>query len=554
MKHTYSKRLACAALAALMLLTGCGRRSSNVDEGSNGGDKGAASAAVVRPASNLELRNDPVIQDHLENNHNLSTARNTREATNFHFYIENTETMKGFTATSVRTNFKEGVQSLLDVARNTFTNLDAHSLEYSSEEKALLWQESELNDRFIRKVQTKSFYDNPLVEITALEELMWEDAIMDEYGVTAIVSNFVEPGNDVNALAVAIEAYFDAYENSAACVMGMTSLFEGDFHVPYDGGNSLTYRITSFKSDVPFYIVLFGPEQSVRDLTQRLDEAMRNKHVEPTYDIYTNNANAQVLAEPLSFDLLGDLKRKKAPAEVTRSYNTGDLYEDDGGNVYYAASSGRAETLDSEENGDISSSTQISVISKDYDGHSSYHTEYTLYTYDAVNMTWVEAGKNALARTTVTVQPLSGPAEDELSEEPILTAGRREMLIKAKLDFGSGSALRREEIYRVEVKLYLNRANTEAGSNGNGPKLADYSVVRAEYDTEINKLSDGWQDTKIWTSEPESHPKLLKVLTKTPNLGDLLLSLEQLQNKYQDDTQLIEYVDFVFNVPSEETK
>ena len=552
MNRTHGKRLACAALAAMMLLTGCGRRSSSGGDGSAKKESGNT-ATVVRPASNLELRNDQVIQSHLENNRNLSTARNTREATNFHFYIENTETMMGFAATSVRTNFKEGVQSLLDVARNSFSNLDAHSLVYSDAEKALQWEEAELNDRFIRKLQTKGFYDKPMAEISALEELTWESSAYDEYGVTAIVSNFVEPGNDLNALAVAIETYFDKYENSAACVMGITSRFEGDFHIPYDGGNSLTYRITSFSSDVPYYIVLFGPEASVRQTVEKLEEHLKNKQIQPTYDIYTNNANAQILAEPLSFDLLGDLKRKKAPAEVTRSYNTGELYEDDGGNVYYAASSGRVETLDSEEKGDISTSTQISAISKDYDGHSSYDTEYTLYTYDAVGKTWTEAGKNALARTTVTVQTKDGPVEDELSEEPLLTAGRRELLIKAKLDFGSGSALRREEIYRVEVKLYLNRENTD-GMDGATPNLAAYSVVRAEYDAQINRLSDGWMDTKIWTPEPGSHQKLLEVLTKTPNLGDLLTSLDQLENKYQDETELIEYVDFVFNVPSEEKK
>ena len=136
MNRTHGKRLACAALAAMMLLTGCGRRSSSGGDGSAKKESGNT-ATVVRPASNLELRNDQVIQSHLENNRNLSTARNTREATNFHFYIENTETMMGFAATSVRTNFKEGVQSLLDVARNSFSNLDAHSLVYSDAEKAL---------------------------------------------------------------------------------------------------------------------------------------------------------------------------------------------------------------------------------------------------------------------------------------------------------------------------------------------------------------------------------------------------------------------------------
>lgn len=553
MKRVYKKRIACAALAVMMLLSGCGRRRSS--GGNSSAQKQESSAtAVVRPASNLELRNDPVILSHLENNRNLSTARNTREATNFHFYIENTETMKGFAATSVRTNFKEGVQSLLDVARNSFSNLDAHSLEYVQEDKALQWTDAELNDRFVRKLQAASFYDVPMAEVSALEELTWETGAFDEYGVTAIVSNFVEPGNDLNALAVLVETYFDKYENSAACVMGMTSRFEGDFHIPYDGGNNLTYRITSFSSDVPYYIVLFGPESSVRQTVEKLEEHLNNKQIQPTYDIYTNNANAQILAEPLHFDLLGDVKRKKAPAEVTRSYNTGKLYEDDGGNVYYAASSGRVETLDSEEDGDISTSTQISAISKDYDGSSDYQMEYTLYTYDAAGKTWTEAGKNALSRAKVTAQVKNGPVEDELSDEPLLTAGRHELLIKAKLDFSSGSALRREEIYRVEVKLYLNRENTENAADAGNANLYSYSVVRADYDAQINKLSDGWMNTKIWTSEPDSKPKLQDVLTKTPNLGDLLTSLKQLENKYQDETELIEYVDFVFNVPGEEEK
>lgn len=552
MNRTHRKRLACAVLASLMLLTGCGRRASSGGDGST--QKESGTATVIRPASNLELRNDPVIQSHLENNRNLDITRNTREATNFHFYIENTETMMGFAATSARNNFKEGVQSLLDVARNSFSDLDAHSLVYSNAEAALLWEEADLNDRFVRKLQTKSFYDKPVAEISALDELVWESCAYDEYGVTAIVSNFVEPGNNLNALSVAIETYFDKYENSAACVMGITSWFEGDFHIPFDGGNNLTYRITSFSSNVPYYIVMFGPEASVRQTVEKLEAHLKSKQIQPTYDIYTNNANAQILAEPLSFDLLGDLKRKKAPAEVTRSYNTGELYEDDGGNVYYAASSGRVETLDSEEHGDISTSTQISVISKDYDGYSKYNTEYTLYTYDAVGKTWTEAGKNALAKTTVTVQLKDGPVEDELSEEPLLTAGRRELLIKAKLDFGSGSALRREEIYRVEVKLYLNRENTENGMGDGNRNLATYNVVRSEYDAQINRLNNGWNRSKIWDPNPSSKPNLLEVLTKTPNLANLLTSLDQLENKYQDDTELIEYVEFVFNVPVEEKK
>ena len=85
-----------------------------------------------------------------------------------------------------------------------------------------------------------------------------------------------------------------------------------------------------------------------------------------------------------------------------------------------------------------------------------------------------------------------------------------------------------------------------------GSSLDAYSVTRAEYDAAIDRLPDGWGSTKIWTAAPALHKRLIPILARTPNLSDLLTSLERLETKYQDDRELIEYVDFVFNVPSEE--
>ena len=67
----------------------------------------------------------------------------------------------------------------------------------------------------------------------------------------------------------------------------------------------------------------------------------------------------------------------------------------------------------------------------------------------------------------------------------------------------------------------------------------------------INKMSEGWGNTKIWTASPALHSRVQTVLLRTPNLSDLLTSLEQLEKKYQDDSEMIEYIDFVFNVPGE---
>ena len=544
------KRIFCAMLSVLMLFSGCGRRQAS---GGEAAVKKEGSTAVVRAASNLELRQDPVIQSHIENNRTLDISHKESLAENFHFYIENTQTMEGFVTPTVTTNFQESVQSLLDVALNSFPNLDAHMLGYSDDSRELEWEETALDKKFIRKIQTRSFYTgNQLDEISPLEAIAWEeDCAMEANGVTVIASNFVEPGNDLTAISVTIESYFDEFENSAACIMGMTSQFEGDLHIPYDGSRGVNYRVTGFAGEVPFYLVMFGPETAVRTLVKNLEEHLYVKGIAPTYDIYTNNANAQILANPLNFDVIGDLKRKKAPADLIRSYNTGELYEDDAGNVYYAASSGRVETLDAEANGGISSSTQISIMSKDYDGSSQYNWDYKLYSYDGAEKKWVEEGKNALSKTTVVVQHENGLLVDEQADEPILAAGRKEMRISTKLDFSNTSPLIREQIYRVEVKLYLNRAGTN--SNGAmGSSLDGYSVTRAEYDAAIDRLPDGWGSTKIWTAAPALHKRLIPILARTPNLSDLLTSLERLETKYQDDRELIEYVDFVFNVPSEE--
>lgn len=554
MNKVHRRRLFCAVLSALLLLSGCSRRPTSNGDGAS--QKESGSAAAIKVASSLEIRDDNVIQSHLENNRNLSTERIEREAETFHFYIENTETMEGFVASDITTAYQESIQSLMDVAYNSFEKMVAHLLVYADDIGELEWERAELDKKFIRKIQTQTPYTgNVLPEVSPLEALTWEaTSPFEENSLTVIVSNFVEPGNDLNALAVEIESYFDDYENSAACVMGITSHFEGNFHIPYDGGKSTTYCIKDFSGDAPFYMVIVGPEKAVRDTTLNLEERLLKKGITPTYSIYTNNVYAQILAEPLSFDVIGDLKRKKAPSSIIRSYNTGELYEDDGGNAFFAASSGRVETLDSEANGGVSTSTQISLMSKDYDGVSLYNWEYSLYSYDAASKEWVEAGKNALSRSTVTVQQENGPLTDELSDEPILAAGRKEIRVSAKLDFSSTSSLQREQIYRVEVKLYLNRTNPDAKSSSGGSGLMDYSIVRSDYDATLNTLSDGWGNSKIWTASPSLHASVQKVLLRTPNLSDLLTSLEQLETKYQDDSEMIEYIDFVFNVPGEESE
>ena len=40
------------------------------------------------------------------------------------------------------------------------------------------------------------------------------------------------------------------------------------------------------------------------------------------------------------------------------------------------------------------------------------------------------------------------------------------------------------------------------------------------------------------------------VLQRTPNLKTFLTSMENLAKSYQDDTEMTEYLDFIFNIPN----
>lgn len=550
MKKTLTGRILCGLLSVTLLLSGCGRRSSG---GGNNSGKTSGADAVVHAASSLEIRQDPVIQAHLENNRNISTERQEHHADTFHLYIENTESMAGFVSDNTTTEFQEGLQSLMDVAYSNFENINAHMLTYSQEYEELEWEEAELDKKLLRKMQTPEFYEgNPMPEISALEDLSWgKKSAFEAKGVTVLVSNFVEPGNDLNALVVGIESYFDEYPNTAACIMAVTSRFKGELHVPYDGGTYPTFMVYNFAGMAPFYMVMVGPETQVRETAQEVAGRLQTKGITPSYSIYTNNANAQVLEEPMHFNLIGDLKTKKAPADVLRSFNTGTLYEDDGGNAYFAASSGRVETLDGENGGGISTSTQISVVSTDYHSPAKYEWDYKLYSYDATQQTWVEEGKNALAQATVEAKIYKGPLEDALDEEPILAAGREEMLVTARLNFSGVSSLTRNQIYRVEVKLFLNRQNTEIRQESGRDELMAYSIVRADYDAALSLMSVGTDNSRIWTARPQVQDQVQQALLRTPNFSELLTSMENLENKYQDSNELVEYLDFVFNVPQE---
>ncbi len=545
------KRMLCGMLAAVLFLSGCGRARSG---GSRSTSRSDTAKAAVKTADALEIRNDGVIRSHLENNRNLNIHRTDRSADTFRLYVENTEAMAGFASGGLTTDYQESIQRVMDVAFGSFADLDIHMLACPDGTDEPEWEEAELNEKMTRKVQNAAFYSAvKMPESSPLAALAWEsEAPFQENALTVLISSFIEPGNDLNVLAEQIKEYFDEYENSAACLMGITSRFQGDYYViPY--GDQPACRIVDFSGEAPFYMVMVGPEMTVRDFVQNLSQRLEKKNITPAYGIYTNNVYEQILEEPLKFDVIGDLKSKKAEAGMIRSFNTGALYEDDGGCAFYAASSGRVETLDSDPSGGISSSTQISIMSKDYNGTAQYGWDYSLYSYDAETGKWAEAGKNALTQSTVTVKNERGPLSDSHSTEPILASGRNELRVSARLNFGSGSPLTRDQVYRVEVRLRLNRENPDAGSGSAETDLRKYTIVHADYIAAVRRLSSGWGGTKVWTARPGLWTDTQKALLCTPTLEDLIANLEQMETEYQDNREFVEYIDFVFNVPQEDS-
>lgn len=99
----------------------------------------------------------------------------------------------------------------------------------------------------------------------------------------------------------------------------------------------------------------------------------------------------------------------------------------------------------------------------------------------------------------------------------------------------------------------MNRENPNAGSESAETDLRKYTIVHSEYIAAVRRLGSGWGNTRIWTSTPGLWPDIQKALLCTPILEDLIANLEQMETEYRDNREFVEYIDFVFNVPQEDS-
>lgn len=544
-KRVISMLLLCAMLLSLC---GCQQRSSGTE----------ANQAEPVPAQHLDgsdlsevYKNDPVITGHTRNNQNLSTKREKRSANAFRLFIENTETMAGFVNFDRTTIYQSSLNCLMDVM-SSYSDMDAYMLNHE-----VVWEPVKLDGHFRSSYLAKDFYtgrklpqESPLKELSYLGE-----EAFPENTLTVLVSNFIEPRYDLNGLSNQIDSYFSKYPYSAACVVALTSEFKGDFHIVTNAGK-VTSTLTNFEGEAPFYMVMVGPEQDVRDAVENLSNRLAQFDIDCSYCTYTNSMHQQILLEPLHFDVITDSQRRKAPTDTICSYNTYGVDEPNSGG-YFAKYEGRVKTLDAppqrpEEYKDeiysdeISTSTQISLISTDYDGTTQYGWDYELYMLDPQRGDWIPAGKNEKFYTEVSMTPVNGPLEDDFAAKTILENGRQQ-LVQVKLRFRNGSALSRDQIYRVELRLHLNQDGNEI-LRVDSTDLNAYSISRQDYDA-VMGVYRGFFD---WNQYLNHRSKVQNVIRRTPNLSAFLTSMEQMADKYRDETEMVEYLDFVFNVPSAE--
>lgn len=565
-------RLTCMVSGLLvlsMLLSGCGGERRAASEPRQQADEPVQEekAAVAAPGS-WSFESDGAITDHAEHNARLKDRKEPRKAEKFTLYVENTEGMAGFVPPNSATDYVHSIQAIFDTVNRDYEM----SANFLTGPGGLRWTGTTLDDDFKYRLLGTKFYENNVMTNPGPLAALFQDGTspFEENGLTMLVSNFAEPGFNLTPLSKGIEQYFDSYEQSAACVIGISSDFRGegrntgaDMAIPNNDSrySGATFYVTNYRGKAPVYMVLVGPEENVEEFSGTFFRYLDSAGVSYSASLYSNTVYDQIVEQPLEFEMVPDPKAKKATAPVLSSFNTGAAQRSEDGLVFAATYSGvetregraaRGED-DGQSTASVTTSTQISLVSKNYDGAAEYTMDYQLYVYDTPSQTWKDAGKNAQKMVHISMEERSGELKEELGtqEYVILAKGRREIYLRALLDFSENSPLSREEMYRLEVRLHLCRDNPEPRSSIN-PELEQFSVSNETYYAEIAQLCGLSEPNKKWRSSEDIHAA--RALPYTPNLSSFLLSLENLEGKYRPDNDVVEYVDLIFNLGGNASK
>lgn len=529
--------------------------------------KAAEGTESRQTATTWSPETDPVIREHIAALKGLKEEKTIRRASHLDLYVENTEAMAGFLSSNGITEYVQSVQALFDAMDGSYSSTAHYLINGSS---GLHWISSAVNNAFRQDVQSLAFYkDNLFPEESALGQLFENATPFAEDSLTLIVSGFVEPRFDLSPLSRGIEQYFGNYPDSAACIVGIHSGFNGgmsrdaqkligtDLVIPSDNASYHvpSFYVRDFIGTLPVYIVMVGPETDVQKFLATYEKQLTTAGVEYTKSLYTNNVYDQIVEAPLEFEVIPDQKAGKLAPPVLSSYNTGELNQLESRTVFSATYVG-IEARDERSRGgsgeedpvEIRTSTQISAISTNYVPGAEYTFDYCLYTFDKDTQTWVEAGKNAQAMVHFTHEIMTGEVSEvvENKDVVVLASSREGIYLSALLDFSPESALSRDTVYRLEVRVKLNHPNYDARSEANPNLAKEFSISSSQYYQVVNSLVALYPPHRQWRATEAD--LTATAMPYTPNLSAFLTSLELLESSFRPDTEYVEYLDFIFNL------
>lgn len=509
---------------------------------------------------------DPTIREHIAGLRALKAEKITRKAANLDLYVENTEAMVGFLPPVGATEYTQSVRALFDAITDAYSTT-AHYLEGGSSK--LRWVSGPMDDAFRRNVQSLSFYqDNAFPSDSPLGNLFQGASPFEENNLTILVTGFKEPGFDLTPLSRGIEKYFNSYPDSAACIVAFQSDFNGgtgdnqkllgaNMVIPYNGNTDETpaFYVRDYVGTAPCYIVMVGPEADVQAFLANFEKHMSAVGVNYSKSLYANNVYDQIVEAPLEFEVVADQKAGKLAQPVLSSYNTGVLSQTESRTVFSATyegiearDEGRGRGGSEEPTVEIRTSTQIAAISTNYVPGAEYTFEHCLYAYDQDAKAWVEASKNAQEMVHFTHEIMDGEVAEQIEGKDVvvLAAGRQAIYLSALLDFSKESALSRDTVYRLEVRVRLNHPNYAAGSASDPTMAEQFGISSSKYYSVINSLCALFGLDKQWrNSEAEL---AATALPYTPNLSTFLTSLDLLESSFRPEEEYVEYLDFVFNL------
>ncbi len=576
------KQLICMILAAAIVLSFSGCSMERPDRPTRTTDETLERTETVQTEPDEEqtesspgnrdnsflwsAETDSIVCEHMEGLRALKAEKIARKATNLDLYVENTEAMVGFLPPNVTTEYTQSVRALFDAVTDAYSTT-AHYLVGGSSQ--LHWVSGPMDDAFRRDVQSLSFYqDNTFTSDSPLGKLFQGTTPFEENNLTLIVTSFKEPGFDLNPLSRGIEKYFRSFTDSAACIVAFQSDFNGgvgrnneicgaDMVIPYNGNTNETpaFYVRDYVGTAPCYIVMVGPEADVQAFLANYERYLTTVGVTYSKSLYANNVYDQIVEAPLEFEVVADQKAGKLAQPVLSSYNTGVLSQTESRTVFSATyegieardeNSGRGSS--EEKSVEIRTSTQIAALSTNYVPGAEYTFEHCLYAYDQDAKTWVEASKNAQEMVHFTHEIMDGEVIEQIEGKDvvILAAGRQAVYLRALLDFSKESALSRDTVYRLEVRVKLNHPNYAARSASNPAMAEQFGISSSEYYDVFKGLTDLLGLDKQWRSTEAE--LAASALPYTPNLSTFLTSLDLLESSFRPEEEYVEYLDFVFNL------